>query len=177
MRMDEGFGLRLITGALFLLGAIAFGAAAAVLSSTFDWPDFLGEPASVVLPAFTAGVTGLVWTWFATGSTYAILAVPILLLPAALGRRHDAALRVATFVGAASLILSVIGSLRWVFVVPPLARPDAGGDATTRAASPTRKATTRPLRPRARALDDLHAMPLEMTRDARAVQQRRRSSL
>jgi hypothetical protein len=48
--------------------------------------------------------------------------VPILLLPAVLGRRDDPALRVATYVGAASVVLSLIGFLRWVFVVPPLAR-------------------------------------------------------
>jgi hypothetical protein len=67
-----------------------------VLSSTFNWPDILREPGSVVLPSFVAGGTSLVWTWFATAWAYAILAVPILLLPAVLGRRGDPALRVAT---------------------------------------------------------------------------------
>ena len=52
----------------------------------------------------------------------AILAVPMLLLPAALGRRDDVVLRAATAIGAASVVLSVAGFLRWVFVVPPLAR-------------------------------------------------------
>jgi hypothetical protein len=105
-----------------------------VLSSTFDWPDILREPTDVVLPAFVAGGTSLVWTWFATAWTYAILIVPILLLPTALGRRGDPLLRVATYVGAASVLLSLIGFLRWVFVVPPLADSYAGGDAITRAA-------------------------------------------
>jgi hypothetical protein len=41
---------------------------------------------------------------------------------------------VATAVGAASVLLSLIGFLRWVFVVPPLARSYVGGDATTKAA-------------------------------------------
>ncbi len=126
---------RRTTGTLFLGGAVAFGAAASVLSSTFDWPDILREPASVVLPAFDAGGTSLVWTWFATAWTYGLLAVPILLLPAVLGRRDDPALRVATFVGAASVLLSLIGFLRWVFVVPPLAGSYVGGDAVTRAAA------------------------------------------
>ncbi|MFP5368407.1 MAG: DUF4386 domain-containing protein, partial [Actinomycetes bacterium] len=40
----------------------------------------------------------------------------------------------ATWVGAASVLLSVIGFLRWVFVVPPLAASYLAGDATTRAA-------------------------------------------
>src|ERR671927_1491739 len=127
-------GLRRTTGALFLGGALAFAAAATALSSAFEWPDILREPAEVVLPAFVAGGTSLVWTWFATAWTYAVLAVPILLLPAVLGRRNDPALRAVTFLGAASVLLSLIGFLRWVFVVPALAHSYVTGDATTRAA-------------------------------------------
>jgi hypothetical protein len=127
-------GLRRTTGALFLVGAVTFAGAATVLSSTFNWPDILREPGSVVLPAFVAGGTSLVWTWFATAWTYAILAVPILLLPAALGRREDPALRVATYVGATSVVLSLVGFLRWVFVVPSLADSYVTGDAATKAA-------------------------------------------
>jgi hypothetical protein len=50
--------LRRVTGSLFLVGAVAFAIAATVLSSTFNWPDILREPASVVLPAFEAGPSG-----------------------------------------------------------------------------------------------------------------------
>jgi hypothetical protein len=123
-----------VTGWLLVAGAVAFAVAATVLSSTFDWPDILREPPEVVLPAFVAGGTSLVWTWFAVAWTYAILLVPILLLPAAVGRREDPVLRAATFVGASSVLLSLIGFLRWVFVVPALADAYAAGDPTTRAA-------------------------------------------
>jgi hypothetical protein len=132
---STGTGLRRVTGVLFVVGAVAFAAAATVLSSTFGWPDILREPAGVVLPAFVAGGTSLIWTWFATAWTYAILAVPILLLPAVLGRREDPILRAATYVGATSVLLSLIGFLRWVFVVPPLADSYVTGDATTQAAA------------------------------------------
>jgi hypothetical protein len=91
--------LRRATGGLLVAGAIGFGVAATVLSLTFNWPDVLREPGSVVLPAFVAGGTSLVWTWLATAWTYAILAVPVLLLPAVLGRRGDPVLRVGTYVG------------------------------------------------------------------------------
>src|SRR4028118_977607 len=47
-------GLRRTTGTLFVAGALAFAGAATVLSSTFDWPDVLREPADVVLPAVVA---------------------------------------------------------------------------------------------------------------------------
>src|SRR4051794_8772591 len=127
-------GLRRTTGGLFVAGALTFAGAATVLSSTFDWPDILREPADVVLPAFVAGGTSLVWTWFATAWTYAILLVPVLLLPAVLGRRNDPVLRAATYAGATSVLLSLVGFLRWVFVVPPLAESYVAGDATTRGA-------------------------------------------
>jgi Domain of unknown function (DUF4386) len=117
-----------------VIGAVTFAVAATVLSSTFNWPDILREPPDVVLPEFVTGGTSLVWTWFAVAWTYGILLVPILLLPAALGRRDDPVLRAATFVGAASVLLSLIGFLRWVFVLPPLADSYAAGDPTTQAA-------------------------------------------
>jgi Domain of unknown function (DUF4386) len=123
-----------VTGWLLVAGAVAFAVAATALSSTFDWPDILREPPAVVLPAFVAAGTGLVWTWFAVAWTYGILVVPILLLPAALGRRDDPVLGAATFVGAASVLLSLIGFLRWVFVVPSLAGSYVAGDAATKAA-------------------------------------------
>lgn len=123
-----------VTGALFVVSALAFAAAATTLSVTFDWPDILREPASVVLPAFVAGGPGLVWIWFATAWTYGLLAVPVLLLPAALGLRDHPVMRVATYAGAASVLLSLIGFLRWVFVVPPLASSYVRGDVTTQAA-------------------------------------------
>jgi Domain of unknown function (DUF4386) len=43
-------------------------------------------------------------------------------------------LRAATFVGAASVLLALIGFLRWVFVVPALAGSYAAGDPTTQTA-------------------------------------------
>jgi Domain of unknown function (DUF4386) len=129
-----GLRLRRVTGILFLISALTFTAAATGLSATFDWPDILREPADVVLPDFVAGGSSLVWTWFATAWTYAILLVPILLLPAALDRRDDVALWVATFAGAISVMLALIGFLRWVFVVPPLARLYQDGDSATRTA-------------------------------------------
>jgi hypothetical protein len=130
----SGAGLRRTTGALFLIGALTFATAATVLSATFDWPDILREPADVVLPKFAARGPSLVWTWFATAWTYAILFVPILLLPTVLRRREDAPLGVATFAGAISALLALIGFLRWVFVVPPLARMYQDSDTANRTA-------------------------------------------
>jgi hypothetical protein len=51
-----------------------------------------------------------------------------------LGRRDDPVLVAATYVGATSVLLSLIGFLRWVFVVPPLAHSYVTGDPVTQAA-------------------------------------------
>ncbi|RNL60105.1 DUF4386 domain-containing protein [Arthrobacter oryzae] len=126
--------LRLVTGGLFLLGSLVFAAAATALSVMFNWPDVLREPADVVLPAFAAGGPALVWTWFAAAWTYGLLTIPILLLPAVLGLRGNPVMKVATYAGAASVLLSLIGFLRWVFVVPALAGSYVTGDGQTRAA-------------------------------------------
>lgn len=134
MNTTPGTRIRIVTGGLFVLSALAFAAAATALSAMFDWPDVLREPAEVVLPAFTAGGSALIWAWFAAAWTYGLLVIPILLLPTALGLKGNSALKVATYAGAASVLLSLIGFLRWVFVVPPLASAYATGDGQTRAA-------------------------------------------
>jgi hypothetical protein len=63
----------------------------------------------VVLPAFAADGTGLVWTWFATAWAYAILVVTILLLPAgsAVAGRVDSAPSALTVGAMAGLIIGV----------------------------------------------------------------------
>ena len=126
--------LSIATGALFALSALAFAAAATALSVMFDWPDVLRQPPEVVLPAFTAGGPALVWAWFAAAWTYGLLGIPILLLPAALGLQGNPVVKVATYAGAASVLLSLIGFLRWVFVVPALASTYSAGDGQARAA-------------------------------------------
>ena len=126
--------IRIVTGGLFALSALAFAAAATALAVMFDWPDVLREPAEVVLPAFTVGGPALIWAWFAAAWTYGLLAIPVLLLPAALGLQGNPVVKVATYAGAASVLLSLIGFLRWVFVVPALATTYATGDGQTRAA-------------------------------------------
>ncbi|WP_461174737.1 DUF4386 domain-containing protein [Arthrobacter sp. Z1-9] len=134
MNTSPTIKLRIATGGLFAISALAFAAAATALSVMFDWPDVLREPAEVVLPAFTAGGPALVWAWFAAAWTYGLLAIPILLLPAALDLQGNHVVKIATYAGAASVVLSLIGFLRWVFVVPALASTYATGDGQTRAA-------------------------------------------
>ncbi|MFD3405310.1 DUF4386 domain-containing protein [Kribbella sp. NPDC058693] len=126
--------MRRTTGILFVISAASFAVAASVLSATFDWPDILREPADKVLRSYVDGGAGLTWTWFATAWTYGLLAIPILMLPQAIKRTDSTLLRVATALGAVSVLLSLIGFLRWVFVVPPLAHAYVDGDSAAAAA-------------------------------------------
>jgi len=126
--------MRRTTGILFVVAAVGFAIAASILSATFDWPDILREPADKVLTEYIEGGAGLTWTWFATAWTYGLLAIPILMLPQAINRSGSTVLRIATVLGATSVLLALIGFLRWVFVVPPLARMHAAGDTAVAAA-------------------------------------------
>jgi len=126
--------MRRTTGVLFIVAAVSFAIAASVLSATFDWPDILREPADKVLTEYADGGSSLTWIWFAVAWTYGLLAIPILMLPRAINRESSTLLRIATVLGATSVLLSLIGFLRWVFVVPPLARAHAAGDTGVAAA-------------------------------------------
>jgi hypothetical protein len=128
--------LQKLTGLLFILSAVGFAVTSTILSATFDWPDILREPADTVLTSFQDGGTRLVWIWFEVAWSYFLLIVPILLLGRVLDREETPYLGAATFIGAVSVVASLVGFLRWVFVVPGLAAmyADPAAYATTREA-------------------------------------------
>ena len=66
---SSGRTLCQVTGALFLIGALSFAAAATFCPPHLTRPDILRQPADVLLTKFAAGGPGLVWTWFATAWT------------------------------------------------------------------------------------------------------------
>jgi len=128
--------LQRLTGLLFIVSAVSFAVTSTVLSASFNWPDILREPPDTVLTQFRDGGTGLVWTWFAVAWSYFLLIVPILLLRRVLDREDAPYLGAATFIGAVAVVASLVGFLRWVFVVPGLAAmyADPAAFATTREA-------------------------------------------
>ena len=113
--------LQKLTGVLFILSTIGFAITSTVLSSTFNWPDILREPPDTVLTKFQDGGTSLLWTWFAVAWSYFLLIIPMLLLGRVLDREDTPYLGAATLIGAVSVVASLVGFLRWVFVVPGLA--------------------------------------------------------
>ncbi|MGQ0565365.1 MAG: DUF4386 family protein [Gemmobacter sp.] len=115
--------LRLAALSLIAL-AVFFNLPYARLAATFDYPAILRRPAAEVLDAFADGGADLILTWHAFALA-ALLFVPVALAHALAGGRVTAfpALAVAAAVtGALAGLTQAMGLLRWVMVVPDLAR-------------------------------------------------------
>lgn len=130
-------GYRRLTGLLLLLGAITINIPYSMLIASFDYPDILRAPAGEILSAYQAGGTGLLVTWFAFAWTGLPILLAVTMLPQALDDEQAAILRIATPLGVAAMVVQLIGLLRWVFVVPVLARiaSDPASDGAARAAA------------------------------------------
>jgi Domain of unknown function (DUF4386) len=128
----DNTSIRRLTGVLFIVFVVAFLITSTVLSSTFEWPDILREDPDTVLTEFEDGGTTLIWIWFAVAWSYFVLIVPLLLLRGVLEREeeHFPYLAVATTLGAISVVASLVGFLRWVFVMPDLAEMYTASGAT-----------------------------------------------
>ncbi|WP_266363526.1 DUF4386 domain-containing protein [Tellurirhabdus rosea] len=114
MNLQKNIGWLLISGALGVL--IPYTA----LTLTFDYPDILREDTALIMTRFHEGGPALIATWFA----FAVLGLPLLAAYVLMGQwleKKHPAVRLATTLGVVSLIVQMIGLLRWTFVVPVLA--------------------------------------------------------
>jgi len=124
-----------LTGIFFIVGAILVNIPFTLLMINFDYPDILRQPTSEILARFQAGGDALTYTWLA----FAWVGLPILLgavmLKRVLEKEGSPFLETATTLGVIGFIVQLIGLLRWVFVVPVLARlfTDPGTDPATQA--------------------------------------------
>lgn len=126
---NKSIGILLITGALALLVPYT------ILTVIFEYPDILRKDTGLILTSFHQGGSKLIWTWFA----FAITGLPLMPAFSFIGQRFEQELsffRFATTIGIISLIVQMVGLLRWTFVVPVIA--DAytqSSDEATRAAA------------------------------------------
>lgn len=124
------------TGILLILLVIFLNIPYTLLIQTFEYDDILRQPVGDVLTKFSAGGAELILIWLAFGLA-ALLFIPVsILLYQVLVRDNSPYLTIATVSGILSGILQSIGLLRWVFVVPVLARlyTDPSSSSTTREA-------------------------------------------
>lgn len=129
-KSNKAIGFLLITGAVALL--IPYTA----LTIIFDYPDVLRFDTATVLTKFHEGGSTLIWTWFAFGIT----GIPLIPAFIMMGQKLEGKaplVRIATNIGVISLVVQMIGLLRWTFVVPVLADTfvSATDDATRAAAA------------------------------------------
>ena len=126
---------RKLTGIFFIVGAILVNIPYTLLIVNFDYPDILRQPTAEILARFHAGGDALIYTWLA----FAWVGLPILLgavmLKRVLEKEASPFLETATTFGVIGFVVQLIGLLRWVFVVPILARlfTDPGTDPATQA--------------------------------------------
>lgn len=110
--------------------AVLFNVPYAVLASIFDYPAILRQPAGEVLARFAAGGTGLIVTWYAfalAALSLVPLASGLAITPARLAARPALAIG-AALAGVLAGITQAIGLVRWVFVLPDLARTATDDD-------------------------------------------------
>lgn len=112
-------------GVLLIAAPVLFTAAYAALGVTFQYPAILRKPTAEILERFSRGGTRLVLTWWLFAMS-ALAFVPIAALGGA--RIADPGLAVVTVAtGVLAGLVQALGLLRWVFVVPHLARESAVG--------------------------------------------------
>jgi hypothetical protein len=124
---------RQLTGVFFIFGAVLVNVPYTLLIMNFDYPDILRASVEEILTKFHAGGDTLIFTWLA----FAWVGLPMLLgaimLKRILEGENSNWLETATSMGIIGFILQVVGLLRWVFVVPVIARLYADSTTTTAA--------------------------------------------
>lgn len=113
---------RQLTGLFFIIGAVLVNIPYTLLIINFDYPDILRSPIDHILTQFQAGGSPLIYTWLA----FAWVGLPMLfgaiMLKCVLEKENSLFLETATTIGVIGFVVQVIGLLRWVFVVPVIAR-------------------------------------------------------
>ena len=114
----------LTVGAALIGLAVAFNLPFARLAAVFDYPGILRQPPEEVLTAFAVGGASLILTWYAFALA-ALLFMPVSMAHAlGAGRisRFPALAVAAAVAGSLAGLVQAMGLLRWVMVVPELAR-------------------------------------------------------
>jgi Domain of unknown function (DUF4386) len=121
-------------GLLLIIGGILLFIPYTILSITFEYPVILRQDVGVILIKFHQGGNALIWTWWA----FAMVGLPLLPAYILLGQKLENKLsfvRWATYFGVISLVVQMVGLLRWTFVVPVLATNFLNGNDMAKEAS------------------------------------------
>ena len=107
-------------GIVLIVAPLWFNANFALLGKRFDYPDILRRPTAEILERFRAGGPSLILLWWTFMLSGLLLIAGAVLLGQVLG--FGGIVPVATTIGVLAGIVQMLGLLRWVYVVPALAR-------------------------------------------------------
>lgn len=126
---------RKLTGIFFIVGALLVNIPFTLLISNFDYPDILRQPTAEILTRFHESGNSLIYTWLAFAWVGLPLLLGVIMLKRVLADENSPFLETATTLGVIGFVVQVVGLLRWVFVVPVLARlfADPASDSVTKA--------------------------------------------
>ena len=114
MNVERAAGIVLIVAPLW------FNATFAMLGKRFDYPDILRRPTSEILERFRDGGSSLIVLWWTFMLSGLLLIAAVVMLGQVLG--FTGVVPVAVTIGVIAGLVQMLGLLRWVYVVPPLAR-------------------------------------------------------
>jgi hypothetical protein len=110
-------------GAFLIVAPLWFNVSFALLGKRFDYPDILRKPATEILDRFRAGGSSLILLWWVFMLSGLLLIAAVVLLGQALG--FTGIVPLAVTIGVLAGLVQMLGLLRWVYLVPSLARTDA----------------------------------------------------
>jgi Domain of unknown function (DUF4386) len=115
--------LETAAGAVLVAAPIWFNANFALLGRRFDYPDILRRPTPEILERFRAGGSSLILLWWTFMLSGLLLITAAVLLGQVLA--FEGIVPLATTIGVLAGLVQMLGLLRWVYVVPSLARAHA----------------------------------------------------
>lgn len=115
--------IEVVAGALLIVAPLWFNTTFALLGKRFDYPEILRRPATEILERFHAGGSSLILLWWAFMLSGLLLIPAVVLLGQVLG--FTGIVPLAVTVGVLAGLVQMLGLLRWVFLVPSLARVNA----------------------------------------------------
>jgi len=107
-------------GFLLIAGAVGVFIPYTILTMIFEYPDILRQDTGIILTKFHKGGSTLIFTWWA----FAILGLPLLVAYVLIGQQlngRSGPVKWVTAIGVISIVVQLVGLLRWAFVVPVLA--------------------------------------------------------
>ena len=130
-------------GVLLVLAPIWFNTWFAVLAKRFEYPDVLRRPPAEILSRFRDGGSGLILTWWAFMLSGLLLIPTVVVVGNVVAPTGGTLIAVAIVVGVLAGLVQMLGLLRWVYLVPWLARAhaEAKPEDSARSRSRSRRST------------------------------------